>query len=55
LALIGLVLFQKKKRASRSFAKTGFPWISSILNDSKWMCVDFMDLEVFWARKLGSL
>ena len=23
--------------------------------DSKWVCVDFMDLGVFWGRKLGGL
>ena len=24
-------------------------------SDSDWICVDFMDLGVFWGRKLGSL
>ena len=27
-----------------------FQLISSILNDSRWSCVDFMNLGVFWGR-----
>ncbi len=39
LCISGLIFV----RASRSFAKTGFLWISSILIDFRWICVDFME------------
>ena len=32
-----------------------FLWISSLWCDSRWICVDFMDLGMLWGRKLGSL
>ena len=29
--------------------------IPSILCDFRWICVDFMDLGVFWGRRLGGI
>ena len=49
------ILEPPNSRTGAMAPKLEFKWISLNLADSEWICMDFMDLGVFWGRKLGGL
>ena len=47
------LIFDGFHRLDDSMAlRLDFLWIPSISDDCKWLCLDFMDLGVFWGKRV---